>query len=282
MREITRQYQTTDGLILHVVGWEPEQLPKAVVVIVHGYGEHSARYQHLGHALTEANYIAYAPDHRGHGKSDGERVWLPSMDVPLADLALIVEDLRAKHEDKPLFLFAHSMGSLIGSLYALKYPSALDGLILSGCAVDGDKVVPAPLRFAGRVIARLAPKLRIAPLNPDMNVISRDPSVVQAYLEDPLVDHQFVRAGTALAMIQAAHEIKARAQELRLPLYLLHGGDDRITPPSGAEYLYARAQSRDKQLKIYPNLRHEIINEPEKASVISDIIAWLDARVNSP
>ncbi len=281
MRETTYQYQTQDQLTIHTVGWLPENRPKALVVIVHGYGEHSGRYAHLGEALAAADYAAYALDHRGHGKSDGERVWLPTIALAVDDLRRFVVHLQANHSDIPLFLFAHSMGSLIGTLYALTYPDQLAGLILSGCAVDGDKLVPAPLRFIGQILARIAPKARLVPLIQDISVISRDSAIVQAYIDDPLVDHQLARTGTGQAMLQASRQIKARAQELRLPLYLLHGGADQLTPPSGAQFIYERASSRDKQLKIYPDLRHEIINEPEKERVIADIIAWLDARVNS-
>ena len=276
MKKSTQSLITSDGLNLHLCHWLPQADPKAIVLIVHGYGEHIARYEHVAEALVEAGYGVYGLDHRGHGKSEGERVYFDDFAQTVNDLNFYFEQIRHRYPEQRFFVYGHSMGSLISLLFALRQQHNLAGMIVSGTAVDGGENVPALLLAIGKFIARVAPKRRITPLTNEENALSRDPAVGIAYDNDPLVDIGGVRAGTALQMIQAGQRIKIQAKKLTLPILILHGGDDPLTPVSGSQYLYEHVRSKDKSLKIYPKMRHEVINEIDKEIVIADMVQWLD------
>ena len=130
-----------------------------------------------------------------------------------------------------------------------------------------------------RLLSWLAPRLGVLQL--DAAGVSRDPAVVKAYTEDPLVNHGKMSAGFVRGLFQGMEEIQARAGEVTLPLLIMHGEGDSMTAPSGSQFLYDNVGSTDKQLKLYPELYHEILNEPEKDQVMADMLAWMDARIGT-
>ncbi len=165
------------------------------------------------------------------------------------------------------------MGSLIALLFTLNYQDHLAGFISSGSPLMLDTMYPAFVMAAGGFLNRVVPKLRLIPLG--LGSISRDKAVVTAYENDPLVHTGRVRVGMAVAGNSILEPTRHQIGQLHLPLFVLHGSDDTTTPLSGSEWLYERALSADKTLKIYPGLYHEIHNEPEKEKVLSEILAWI-------
>jgi acylglycerol lipase len=176
-------FQASDGLSLYEQSWRPEGKPKGVLVIVHGLKDHSARYAAFADELVTHGYAVYAFDLRGHGRSAGQRVYVRTFDQYLADLDVFLGRVRAHEPGEPLFLFGHSMGGAIVTLYTITRQPHLQGVLLSGAALRVD--APSPLMFGTRVIASIAPSAGVFQL--DAKTFSRDPAVVRADLSDPLV-----------------------------------------------------------------------------------------------
>ena len=266
------------GVRLRTGLWCPDGDPAAVVVLAHGYAEHLGRYAHVIEALVERGYAVAGLDHRGHGESAGRRTGITRFDDYVADLHLLVERVRETHSTLPRFLLGHTMGGLIATRYALRYQTDLAGLILSGAALQiGDDVSPLLKRMSG-LIAAVAPHLPVVPRR-GSGILSSDPEVERRFAADPLSYHGRLRARTGHQMMLASVDARARAEALTLPLLVMHGADDRLTNPTGSQVLYDCARSVDKTLKLWPSLRHEIFNEPQRNDVIAFMLAWLDARV---
>jgi len=268
-----------DGLTLFTQAWQPERVPRAVVLLAHGVGEHSGRYQRLAAHLAQHRYAVHALDHRGHGRSAGRRAFIRRFDEYVNDLHVCFEQVRTQHPDAPLFVYGHSMGSIVALRFALRCQSALAGLITTGTALRLPVSLPAPIVALARRLAPFAGRVPVvAPIA--LDGLSRDPQVIAAYQTDPLVYWGRMRLGWSVELLNAAQEVERRLPELTLPYLALHGADDPITLPEGAEIVRERAGSPDLTVRVYPGLRHEIHNEPEQAQVRDDITAWLDAHVD--
>ena len=267
------------GIRLSTAVWRPEAPPKAVVVLVHGYGEHLGRYAHVVAALVERGYAVFGLDHRGHGRSGGRRAAIgrgDRFDDFVDDLGLLVARARAAIPASLVFLLGHSMGGLIATRYALAHGDGLAGMVLSGAAIRiGDDVSPLLRRLSG-VVAAVAPHLPV--VAPRSGVLSSDPEVERRFRADPLCYNRGLRAGFGHAFQRAAADTQPRLDRLTLPLLVMHGADDRLTNPAGSELLHTRARSADKTLVLWPGLRHEIFNEPGGDAVIGCAVDWLDAR----
>ena len=277
MSAVTREESTLaghGGLKLFARSWLPEGTARDVVVIAHGYGEHGDRYANVVERLVPAGYAVHAIDHRGHGRSGGRRALIDRMDRVIEDLHGFIEQIRARHGGGKVKLLGHSMGGSIALGYALRYPQDLSGLILSGPAVGG--FVPLGQRLVLRLLAALAPNLGTLAL--PASAVSRDPAVVAAYERDPLVYHGKVPARTAGEMVAAAASYPARAGEMKLPVLIQHGAQDKLIPLEPNRAVYDALGSTDKTVKIYEGLYHEIYNEPEHGAVIDDLVAWLEAH----
>ncbi len=266
-----------DGIAIYTQSWLPGTDPRAVIVLVHGYGEHSGRYRHVAEYLVEAGYAVYTIDHRGHGRSEGLRAHFNALAEPVADLEQFFQQVQTQQPDKPLFLIGHSMGSLIALTFTLRHQSDLTGLVLSGTAVNSTETVPGYQRSLLNVLRRFAPKL---PLVPPLGAeaLSNDPETVRDYDADSLNYRGSWRIGLASALLDAADDLRARAGELTLPLLVMHGESDEITPISGAHTIYERASSQDKTLHTYPGMKHEIFNELDRAKVLAELRQWLQAH----
>lgn len=273
MRRTSSTFSTPDGRTLFERHWLPEGSPRADVVIVHGYAEHSGRYEHVGTQLAERGYAVHAFDLRGHGQSGGRRVFVRSADEYLDDLDAFLA--RSRDGNRPLFLLGHSMGGTIVTLEAITRAPVIDGLILSGPALTANDASPLLARIV-RLLGRFLPRLRLRKL--DASAVSRDPAVVAAYESDPLVDRGKMYVGLAAAMMRAMRTIDRDVSRLRLPLLVMQGTKDKLADPQGSRSLHDRASSPDKTLHLYAGLYHEIFNEPEQAEVLGDLLAWLDAR----
>lgn len=270
--------RTDDGLTLATRRWRPHDHPKAAVALVHGIGEHSGRYAHVATHLMLADYAVYAFDLRGHGRSEGEpRVFVESFDEYVADLDRFLSHVRDEIGDRPLFLMGHSLGGGIAARYVVQRGAeGLAGLILSSAALQvPEDTSPFLQRIAG-FVSHYAPTLPATRIDPAQ--LSRDPAVVRAYRQDPLVNTGRIRARVGHEILRNVSLIQEHADAFTLPLYLFHGTADTITDPEGSRLLYERAPAEDKTLALYDGLFHETMNEPERERVLSDLTDWLDAR----
>ncbi|CAM3610352.1 alpha/beta hydrolase [Smaragdicoccus niigatensis] len=260
---------------IHWQAWIPENPPIGVVVFSHGVGEHGGRYDWVAQQLASHGYASYAIDHQGHGKSGGKRCNIDSMDGVVADLHTLIGIAGDKNHGLPVYLLGHSMGALISMQYMSGSPAALRGLILSGAAVE-ITVGSALERLAASILSRLAPNLGVVAIEPSQ--VSRDPAVVHDYANDPLNHHGQVPARTGAEILKTAENLESRLPRIELPLLILQGTGDQIVSPSSGQILADTVSSTDLTFKAYDGLYHEVLNEPEKETVMRDVIEWLKVR----
>lgn len=258
--------------------WSPESEPRAAIVIVHGASEHSGRYRHVSEALVADGYAVYALDHRGHGRSDGPRALIDRLASAVADVDRLVSEVRAEHPELPIVMLGHSMGGTVALSYTIRHQERLTALILSG-PLAALEAAPAPLRLLGRLLSVLAPTLPLIDI--DASQVSRDPEVVRVYEADPLNHHGKLPARTVAELARAIDGFPEAVTTITLPVLILYGTDDGLAPPSGARMLERRIASADKTTIAYPGLFHEILNEPERDAVLTDIRGWLAERLNA-
>ncbi len=264
-----------DGTQLLARHWATADAPKAVVVIMHGLKDYSARYAELANELVAHGYAVYAFDLRGHGRSAGPRVapddWFDYVD----DLDRFLTSVEQREPGKPVFLFGHSMGGLIAGLAAERHQPRLAGLVLSGpaLAIDAPPLLIAGTRLFGG-LAPGSPGLKLP--NSDF---SSDPKAAAAMDADPLVSQGAAPTKTAVGLIDGMRAFWAAVDALTMPLLALHGTADKLTAPTGSRLLVERAPTHDKTLHIYPGFFHDLVHEPRGAEVRGDLIGWLDAHV---
>lgn len=281
MNEVTysnQKFTNKDGFQLFQQSWLIDD-PKAVVLIVHGFGEHSSRYAHLAAYLNEHGYAVYSYDHQGHGQSEGRRAYIDSFDIFRVDLLQMLNRVRLQHPDLPFFVYAHSMGGEIMAYTAVRDMPKLDGIIFSAPAlVPGDDISPLLIKVSG-IVGRFLPKIPTTQL--DGTKISRDPAEVQKYDSDPLNYRGGIPARTASEMIRGFGEIEAGTPRLMYPMLIVHGSEDALVNIEGSMQLYARAGSKDKTLKIFEGAYHEIHNGPDRDEEFALFVEWLDGRLDS-
>jgi acylglycerol lipase len=254
----------------------PEGSARAVVVVAHGAGEHSSRYEHVAARLVAEGYAVYAIDHRGHGRSDGPRALIDRIDNAVADLDALVLLAAEAQPGLPIFLLAHSMGATISLCYSLEHQDRLAGLVLSG-SLAALEAAPAAQRVVARALSALTPRLGLIAVDPKL--ISRDPAVVATYVADPLVHHGKLPARTVTELAAAIDAFPDAVGQITIPALVLYGTDDALCPPAGSRMLEQRLGSEDKTVHAYEGLHHEILNEPEQDRVLDDVCAWIAAHV---
>jgi alpha-beta hydrolase superfamily lysophospholipase len=263
------------GVEIYWQAWLPEREPRAVVVLAHGASEHGGRYAWTGEQLAGRGYGLYAIDHRGHGRSAGDRAVIDRMRNAVEDLHTLVERAQGAHPGRPLVLLGHSMGGAVALAYTAEHEDALDALMLSGALAVLEAASPVQ-RVAGRVLSAVAPSLGVVAI--DSSAVSRDPKVVADYDADPLNYHGKLPARTVAELSRAIDGFPDAVTRFRLPMLVMHGTADRLVPIAGSEMVVDRTGSEDKTFKRYEDLFHEILNEPERQQVLDDIADWLDAR----
>ncbi|GAB2996023.1 lysophospholipase [Mycobacterium bourgelatii] len=257
--------------------WTPDTTPRAVVVLAHGLGEHARRYDHVAERFGEAGFITYALDHRGHGRSGGKRMLVRDITEFTADVGTLVGIAKRENPTLKCVVLGHSMGGGIVFAYAVERPDDYDLVVLSAPAVAAQDIVSPIVVLAAKILGAVVPGLPVQEL--EFNLISRDPEVVRAYNEDPMVYHGRVPAGIGRALIQVGETMPRRAPALTAPLLVVHGTDDGLIPIEGSRRLVECVGSTDVQLKEYAPLYHEVFNEPERNKVLDDVVAWINERL---
>ena len=276
----TRSERSFDGVggvrIVYDV-WTPNTDPTGVVMLAHGYGEHARRYDHVAQRFGEGGLITYALDHRGHGRSEGKRVYLKNMSEYTDDFHHLVGIATAAHPELKRVVLGHSMGGGIVFAYGVEHPDDYAAMVLSGPAVYAQDAVSPVMITVAKVVGSLMPGLPVEELPVD--AVSRDPEVVAAYEADPLVYHGKMPAGIAKALIGVGETMPQRAASLTAPLLIVHGAEDKLIPVEGSRRLLECVGPIDAHLKVYPELYHEVFNEPERAVVLDDVVSWIEVRL---
>ena len=274
MTSKNRFIQGSDGNRLFTQCWGDEEDPKAVLIISHGYAEHSGRYAHVGEFFARQGFLVCALDHRAHGQSEGEETNIDSFDQYLADLDIFVKFSKEKAVGKPTFLLGHSMGGAIVAGYTIKYQPELTGVLLSAPAVVmGDDISPLLIKVAG-ILSVVAPKMKTIVLSADS--VSRDPEVKAKYDADPLNYRGGIPARVGAEMNKNIAYVAENMDKFRLPCFLANGTEDKLVSPTVSQYLFDGVGSEDKEMKLYEGLFHEILNEPEKEEVMGDMLTWMN------
>ncbi|RCK74213.1 MAG: Lysophospholipase [Anaerolineae bacterium] len=271
MNETTFNFQTFDGQNLFGRAWYPSERAQAVVGLIHGLGEHSGRYTHVAEWFGKERIALIAFDLRGHGRSEGKRGDAPSFESYMRDLDAFQQQIEARFDKTPCFYYGHSMGGLLMLNYLIRRQPKILGAISSAAGLH-TPLTQQKLKLAlVQTLSRWTPKLAI-PSGLDANAISRDQNVVQRYRADPLV-HGLVTLRMAQATIPAIDFVFQHADQIGVPLLILHGTADQLTFSSGSEEL-ARKVPKGK-LILFEGLAHELHNEPEKETVFQTELKWM-------
>ena len=277
MKHTEFKFKTFDGLQLFGQSWQPEDRPRAVVCLVYGLGEHSGHYTHVADQITQAGYSLIAFDLRGHGQSEGPRGHTPSYEALLQDISSLLEVANKQLPQLPSFLYGHSLGGNLVLNYVLRCQPHFKGVIATDPWL---RLAFEPPRFK-IILAQITDYIwpSFSQKNGlDTKVLSRDPEVVHAYENDPLV-HDHISSRMFIGIYQSGYWALEHASEFSLPLLLMHGGDDKIISVEASSE-FAGKITENCTFKIWDNLYHEIHNEPEKEEVFKFLIDWLDKEVS--
>jgi len=269
-------FRGAGAIELYYQRWRPERDPRAVLAIVHGFGEHSSRYPNVVNYYVPSGYAVYGFDHRGHGRSPGKRGHINEWSEFRDDVRAFVQLVAMQEPNRPLFMLGHSLGGLIALEYVLRDPTGLRGVIASSPLLVQAGLSPVVVTM-GKILSRVAPSTAIK-TGLDASTISRDPAVVKAYQEDPLV-HSYGTPRLSTEIAAAQKWTNAHAGELKLPLLLIVGSEDKLVPPEGGRRFFDAVTFADKQKLDYPGAYHETHNDIIAPQVMADVERWLEAHL---
>ena len=278
MNHVDGTFKGVRNIEIYYQGWLPEGEVKAVLFIVHGVGEYIGRYTNVVNYFVPLGYAVYGIDHIGHGKSGGEREMVERFEDYTQNLEIFYKMVSAWQPDKPIIIYGHSMGGLISSLYLIDHQADFKAGILSAAAAKVPDNINGFTIAMGKFLSKIAPKFGLIAL--DTNYLSHDREVVDTYNADPQVFHGKMPVRLSAEMLSAMKRVEEEFHKVTLPLFILHGGGDKIVEPEGGKLLYEKAGSKDKTMKIYDGLYHEVHNEPEREMMFKDLEEWLEARLN--
>ena len=276
MKQAESKFRGAGGMELYSQSWQPDDAARGALLLVHGFGEHTGRYNYLVDYLIPRGYAVHGFDLRGHGRSPGPRGHINQWSELRDDVRAFVGMVTAQQPTTPYFLFGHSFGGLIALNYALQFPEGLHGVIASAPLLAQAKLSPI-LVMLSRVLQRIKPDF---PVNTklDGSTISRDPAEIQRYVTDPLV-HGIGTPRLAQEIDSAIVWTQTHAAELRLPLLLYHGGADRLVPIVGSRTFYDHVTFPDKRWIEYAGGYHESHNDLDRATVFTNLVSWLEEHL---
>ena len=243
--------------------WDADP-PRCVAILVHGYAEHTGRYEHVARALVEKGAIVYAADHFGHGRSEGEPAVVEHIEDLVADTGQLVVTARGEQAELPIVMIGHSMGGIIATRYAQEHGDELAALVLSGPAIGGNPDLLGLVNL---------PEIPDVPLDPDW--LSRDPEVGRRYAEDPLVYSGPFKRPTLQALVASVDAVANGGDLGSLPTLWIHGEQDFLCPLPQAREAIERIRGSRFEEKIYPGARHEVFNETNQDEVLDDVVAFV-------
>lgn len=274
--EYESEFTGGSGLHFFVRGWEPTAAPRAVAALVHGQGEHTGRYAHVGARFAEAGFALMGFDLRGHGKSDGPRGHSPNYEALMKDIDDFLAQVEERYPDIPRFLYGHSAGGNLVLNYALRRKPDLLGVIATGPWLRLAFQPPAFQLFMAGVLNRIFPALK---QNAGLNyeVLTHDADIVAAAGEDPL-NHGTITVRHFFDMHESGLWALEHASEFPLPLLLMHGAADQVTSEAASREFAERAGNR-VTYRAWEGLYHEIHNEPNRAEVLRVMTDWMTDRL---
>lgn len=251
--------------------------PVANIIINHGFAEHLNRYDYVTKVLNTANFGVYRYDLRGHGRTESKKGYIEDFMDFVCDADEVVSLAKEEYPNLPLFMLGHSMGGFITLLYGIKEPDKLQGQIFSGAAVRRLPMVNGIKGDIIKLLSNIVPNMNIK------NNLTKDicsvKEVVESYENDPLVLKEAKLKFHVEFLIRGTEWIEKNIEKYKYPCLVTHGEKDRIVPKETSIYLYNKISSKDKEIKIYDNLFHEILNEKEKDIILSDMINWVYERI---
>jgi alpha-beta hydrolase superfamily lysophospholipase len=271
------KFEGERGTEIYYRTWKPAGSIRASVVVTHGQGDHGGRYPHVAEHLTREGFAMYAADLRGHGRSGGRRGHVDDFDDYLADARRVIEEAKAVNPQVKTFLLGHSLGGLIVLDYAEKMGSTISGVIATGPLLRLKMKVPAWKIALGRVFSSLTPTLSMK-TGLDPNLLSHDQQIVRDYINDPLV-HGVASTRFYTELMRAVDETVRNGGKLTLPCLVMVGTGDGIVDSSVTQEFFKTIASSDKTLKVYDGFYHEVLNEPQKDTLLDEITTWISGRI---
>jgi alpha-beta hydrolase superfamily lysophospholipase len=261
--------------------WLPSE-PRRVMVLAHGYAEHTGRYDEMAMYFAERGFAVHAYDQAGHGRTAGARGHVDRFDRLVDEFARFIELVQLDHPGLPVTLVGHSMGALVVAATAAFRTPAVERIVVSGALLqlggEGGGLRQSMSLGVARMLARVAPRVAMS-TGLDLQGLSRDPDVIRRYEQDPFVkDRMSVRFAAGMSSMVSL--VRGAADKIERPILILHGGADPICPVAGSRLLHAGLKNevaKASSLQIYPDLRHEIFQEPERQQVWKDMLVWLEA-----
>ncbi|WP_428668163.1 alpha/beta hydrolase [Runella sp.] len=275
MPEITQNLVAKDGLALFVHTWAVAE-PKAVIAFIHGFGEHSGRYKHVAEFFNKNGYSFYALDNRGHGNSAGKRGHAPKYDAYLDDIDVFLAFIGSQTSPKPVFLYGHSMGGNLALNYVIRHKPAIKGLIVSSPWIQLAFAPKPVLVTLGKMMRSVFPGFS-QESGLVQEHISKDPAVVEAYKNDPLV-HGSITASASIGILEAADFLNTYSGEMPVPTLIMHAAEDKLTSQPASE-AFAQRVSGPVTYKKWEGMYHEIHNEPQKSEVFNYILGWIERSI---
>ena len=276
MKHKRYRWQTSDGLDIFGQAWSPGSEPKALICLLHGFGEHSGRYPLFAEYVTHAGYSLFNFDLRGHGRSGGKRGHTPSVDALMDDIGIFLDKAEERFPALPRFLYGHSFGGSLVLNYALRRRPKIRGAVASGPLLRLALKLPPFTVTVARIMNLVWPSL-VVNTKKDGSAVSRDPEVNRGYEDDPLV-HNSASGRTFVCIRQAGEWAIGHASELNIPTLIMHGSKDKFTSVEASREFAGRC-GKNCTLKIWEGLYHELHSEPEKDEVFKYLIEWLDRYV---
>ena len=266
-----------NGRQIHFIEWAIND-PKAMILIVHGYAEHSLRYAHVAKFFNQNGYSVQSFDFTGHGKSEGLPAYIKDFDTYINELEFAIKKLQTDYQGKPIFILAHSMGGTVAGIAAAKQKiGGVNNLILSNPGLDIVSNQPSILVSLIKILASLAPKMKTTKLSSEF--ISRDAHERDKYDNDPLNYREGARPGFANEFDKAGDWLRNNADKVTQNIYLNYSLTDKVVNPKASETFYEKVSSQDKTKTEYTGLYHELLNEPEKETVMKNMLEWCEKRL---
>jgi acylglycerol lipase len=272
-----RTFEGVGGLKIAFRTWQPESAIRGIMILIHGFNSHSGYFAWPAEQFAGSGFASYALDHRGRGKSEGERWFVDQFSDWLGDVDKLVDIARSENPGVPVYVLGHSVGGVIGSSYVFEHQQEIAGLICESFAFDVGLPNLVQLAFEG--VGYLAPHLPLYSLKNE--IFSRNPDVVAQMNSDPLIANEKQPAETASEVLKAAARLKENMPKFKVPVFIIHGTDDKATLPRGSQYFYDNVGSEDKTLKLYEGGYHDLLNDIDKEIVMADILAWVNERVHT-
>jgi acylglycerol lipase len=270
-----RTFEGVGGLRIAARSWEPEGALRGIMILIHGFNSHSGYFGWAAERFAADGFAVYALDLRGRGKSEGERFYIESFSDWLGDVDKLVDIARSENPGAAVYVLGHSVGGVIAASYVFEHQPEIAGLICESFAFDVG--LPHLVQLALEGASYLVPHLPLYSLKNE--IFSRDPRVVAEMNNDPLIANEKQPAETASEVLKAAARLQENMPNFNVPVFIIHGTDDKATRPEGSQYFYDNVGSKDKTLKLYEGGYHDLLNDIDKEIVMADILEWINERV---